>query len=397
MFPDREIDVYDIDDGFALVARWHVPEAHALRGVAVSPATGRLYFSVGGNGGASGDGSLIAYNILSNRVLWVRRFRTGTDSLAITPNGRTLFVPEGERSFGTIWYVVVAATGRIENEIHAGPGPHNTIVSPDGRLVYLGPRNSRWLYVASTATDRIVRRIGPLEPGVRPFTIDGSQRYAFTTATGILGFQVSSIRSGRVLYTVHPSGFTGGRSLGTPSHGISITPDNREVDVIDVPNGYVHAYDVTGLPARAPRLIANIRLRPNMKGKEQPCGGDCGRAGWLQTSIDGKWLFVGDDGDVLDLRSHRIAKVLPALRNSRYMFELVWRGRTLLQTSTRSSIGGRVRRPTRSSTGSAGRSRPEKASQPPVRFDSNTVTRRGKSSWAITPSTATATSAQKTP
>ena len=339
VFPDRGIDVYDLDHGFRLVARWRVPEAHALRGVAVSPRTRRLYFSVGGNGGSSGTGTLVAYDLLRNRVLWVRHFDTGTDSLAVTPNGLTLFVPEGERSFGNVWYVVAAANGHVIREIHAGPGPHNTIVSPDGNTVYLGPRNSRWLYVASTRTGRIVRRIGPLKPGVRPFTVDGAQRYAFTTATGVLGFQVSSLRTGRVLYSVRPQGFPGGRSDGTPSHGISITPDSREVDVIDVPSDYLHAYDVTGLPGRPPRLIANIRLRPNMKGKERPCGGDCGRAGWLQTSLDGRWLFVGDDGDVIDLHTHRVAAFLPALRNSRYLFELDWHDGVPVRTSTRSGIG----------------------------------------------------------
>jgi hypothetical protein len=111
------------------------------------------------------------------------------------------------------------------------------------------------------------------------------------------------------------------------------------VDVIDVPDGYVHAFDVRGLPSRPPRLIAHIRLRPDMRGKETPCGGDCGRAGWLPTSLDGRWLFVGDDGDVIDLRTHRVAAFLPALRNSRYLYELDWRGATPTRTSTRSAIG----------------------------------------------------------
>jgi DNA-binding beta-propeller fold protein YncE len=339
VLPDREVDVYAIGPPFRLVARWRLPQAHALRGVAPSPATGRLYLSVGGNGGSSGDGAVVAYDLVRDRVVWERRFATGTDGLAVTPDGRTLFVPEGERSFGDVWHVVDAATGRSRGEIRAGPGPHNTIASPEGRLVYLGPRNSRYLYVASTRTGRIVRRVGPLAPGVRPFTVDERRGLAFTTATGRLGFQVSSLRTGKPLYTVRPPRrFPGGRSLGTPSHGISITPDGRELDVIDVPSGYVHAYDVSGLPVRAPRLIANVRLRPGMRGRESPCAGDCGRAGWLQTSLDGRYLFVGDDGDVVDLRTHRVVALLPALRDSRYQFELDWRGDRPVATSGRSSI-----------------------------------------------------------
>ena len=260
VFPDRQIAVYDIEHGHRLVARWSVPEAHALRGVAVSPATRTLYLSVGGNGGTSGNGALLAYDLLRNRVLWERAFPTGTDSPAITPDGRTLYLPTGERTYDDIWYVIDARTGHVRDEIHAGPGPHNTIVSTDGRMVYLGPRNSRYLYVASTRTDRVVRRIGPLLPGVRPFTINGEQTLAYTTATGFLGFQVSSIRTGRVLYTVPIRGFRGGRSLGTPSHGISLSPDSRQLYVIDVPNSYVHLYDVSRLPRRPPRHVADIRL-----------------------------------------------------------------------------------------------------------------------------------------
>jgi hypothetical protein len=203
--------------------------------------------------------------------------------------------------------------------------------------VYLGPRNSRFLVVASTTSDRVVRRVGPLRPGVRPFTVDQERGLAYTTATGFLGFQVSSLRTGRLLYTV-PIHFPWRTSLGTPSHGISVTPDGRTLAVIDVPNGYVHVFDVSRVPAQPPRLVANVRLSHSMKGKESPCGGDCGRAGWLQHSLDGRFLWVADDGDVLSTRTNRVVGFVPALSNSRYLFELDWRDGTPVRTSTRSGI-----------------------------------------------------------
>jgi hypothetical protein len=76
-----------------------------------------------------------------------------------------------------------------------------------------------------------------------------------------------------------------------------------------------------------------------MKGKESPYGGDCGRAGWLQTSLDGRWLFAGDEDDVIDLRTHRVEAFLPALHNSRYLCELDWRRGHPVRTSTRSGMG----------------------------------------------------------
>jgi DNA-binding beta-propeller fold protein YncE len=321
VFRDRELDVFGSAPPFRLVERVRLSQFHSLRGVAVDARTATVYASVGGNGGANGHGGLVAYDLLTNRVVWQRKFPTGTDSLAITPDGRTLYVPEGEHTMDDVWYAVAARDGKITARIHAAPGPHNTIVSPNGKLVYLGPRNSRFLVVASTTTNKVVRKVGPLKPGVRPFTIDERRGLAYTTATGFLGFQVSSVRTGRVLETV-PIDFAWRHSLGTPSHGIALTPDGRTLAVIDVPNSYVHIYDVT----RAPRHVADVRLDHSMKGKETPCGGDCGRAGWLQYGLDGRYLFVGDEGDVVSAKTNKVVAYLPDLASSRYFLEIDWDG-----------------------------------------------------------------------
>lgn len=337
VFLDRELDVFQSRPPFRAVERVRIPSFHALRGVAVDPRTATVYASVGGNGGSSGTGSVLAYDLLTHRVDWRRDFDSGTDSLAITPDGRKLYVPEGERTMGDRWYVLRAATGDVTDVIHAAPGPHNTIVSPDGRTVYLGPRNSRFLVVASTASDRVVERVGPLRPGVRPFAVDLRRRLAYTTATGFLGFQVSSLRTGRVLYTI-PIHFPWRRSLGTPSHGIALTPNGRTLAVIDVPNSFVHVFDVTGVPAEPPRHVADVRLMHSMHGHETPCGGDCGRAGWLQYGLDGRYLWVADDGDVVSAATNRVVAYVPALASSRYLFELDWRGGRPFRTGGRSGI-----------------------------------------------------------
>jgi DNA-binding beta-propeller fold protein YncE len=338
VFPDRGLDVYDIAAHHRLVLHVDLPQAHAMRGVAAAISTHRLFLSVGGNGGANGNGSVVAIDLLTNRVVWQRRYDTGTDGLAVTPNGARLYIPVGEHTMDDRWRVADARTGKIVAEIHAGPGPHNTVISPDGRTVYLGPRNSRYLYVASTRTNRIVRRVGPLLPGVRPFTIDNRRRLAYTTATGFLGFQVSSLATGRVLYTVPVRNFSARSPLGTPSHGITLTPDGRMLFVIDVPNGYVHAYDVSRVPAQPPRHLADIKLHHPLVGRESPCGGDCGRAGWLLTSLEGRYVYVGDSGDVIGTHSLSVVGFVPALANSRYPIEIDWRNGVPTRTSTRSGI-----------------------------------------------------------
>ena len=75
-------------------------------------------------------------------------------------------------------------------------------------------------------------RVGPLRSGVRPFTINGRETLVFTTATGFLGFQVSSLSSGRVLYTQAFPGFSwspANFAPSAPSHGISLSPNERWV------------------------------------------------------------------------------------------------------------------------------------------------------------------------
>lgn len=342
VFPDREMDVYDVDHGFRLVERVAIPEAHPIRGVAVSPTTHSLYLAVGGRGGPTGTGSLLRLDLVTNRIEWERAFPTGVDSPALTPDGRTLYLPTGELSSGDVWYAVRARDGRVLAQIDGGLSPHNTIVGPTGRRVYLGPRNGTYLAVADTATNRVVERLGPLRSGVRPFTIDGAERFAYTTATGFLGFQVSSISTGTVLYTVPIAGFAYDPATflpTAPSHGIALSPDNRTLWVIDAPNSYVHEFDVSSVPDGPPRQLADVRLAHPMTGEETPCGQDCARDGWLQESADGRFLFVGDSGDVVDTRTRTVAGFLPALRNSRYLLEADWRGGRVVSTTTRSSIG----------------------------------------------------------
>jgi len=342
VLPDDGIRVYDIDRGHRLVQRITLPQARAIRGVVASPATHTLYVSYGGDGGVRGNGSMLAYDLLRDRVLWQRDYEHGIDSMAISPNGATIYMPDGELSSRPLWHVIDAATGTATTTISAGAGPHNTIVGLDGKYVYLGGRNHNALMVASTASGRAVREIGPLESGVRPFTINGAQTLAFTTATGFLGFQVGSITSGSVLYTVTFPGFSYDPerfSPTAPSHGISLSPDEREVYVLDAPNGYVHVFDVTGLPTSPPRRLADVKLVHPLTGEESPCVYDCERDGWLQHSRDGGYVYVGDSGDVIVTGTRKIGPFLPALRNTRKSLEIDWRRGRPVATTSRHGLG----------------------------------------------------------
>jgi DNA-binding beta-propeller fold protein YncE len=343
VFPDQAMYVYDIDHGHRLVQRVSLPGIEGIRGVAASPRTHMLYISHGGDAGTQSTGGLLAYDLLSDTVAWDRSYARGVDSLAIDPAAQRLYMPDGELSTDGTWSVIDARTGAVTGHIEGGEGPHNTIVGPRGRQVYLGGRSSSFLDVASTATNRVTKRIGPLRSSVRPFTINGAETLAFTTATGALGFQVSSIRTGRVLYTAgfgprfryDPARF----SPSAPSHGISLSPNQRQLWVIDAPNDEVHVFDVAGLPRRPPRRIADIRLAHGLTGAEAACSYDCQRDGWLLHSRSGCFVYVGDSGEVISTVSRRQVAFLPALRNTRKYLEIDWQGRVPVSTTSRSGLG----------------------------------------------------------
>jgi hypothetical protein len=152
---------------------------------------------------------------------------------------------------------------------------------------------------------------------------------------------VGDIATGRVLFTVPAAGFNCScASYDAPSHGISLSPDEREVYIPDRFNQYVHVFDVSGLPARAPVPLAHIKLSHPIAGDvPAPCSLDCNREGWVLHSQDGRFVFVGDSGDVIDVATHAVGAYLPALHDSRIYAEIDWQSGVPTFTTTRYGLG----------------------------------------------------------
>jgi hypothetical protein len=347
VFPDHSIYVYDMDHRGALVKHVTVPTSAGVRGAVASAVTGMLYISYGSNSGSGG--SMLKYSLVTDEVVWAKHYPFGVDSMSISPDGNTIYMPTGESASRGIWKVIDANSGNVTTSIDSGGiGPHNTVVSPDGSRVYLGPRRTNYLVVASTSTNRVIRKIGPVggTNGIRPFTINSAQNLAFITVSGFLGFQVGDIKTGSILYTVPVQGFpTRGGAPSSPSHGISLSPDEKEIYLIDSISNCVHVFDITGLPGSAPKQVADIQLLGKLSHIESPCAYNCLGYGWLHHSRDGRYVFVGDSGDVIDTRLRKTAMTLPAMANSRTEIEIVFEGGAPLPTwamNNRSSIGRRA-------------------------------------------------------
>lgn len=281
--------VYDIDAGYKFIKRiptWDVPsgqQAENIKGIAASAKTGKLYVST--------FRRVACFDLVTEKKVWERAYDGGADRLAISPDGKTLYVPSFE---GPIWYVVNAETGDLIAKIETNSGAHNTIYGPGGSRVYLAGLHSPTLLVADARAHTIVNRIGPFSNVIRPFTINGSETLSFVNVNDLLGFEIGDNRTGKMLYRVEVAGYQKGptKRHGCPSHGIALTPDEKELWLADGFNSSIHVFDATVMP---PKQKQSIKLR------DQP--------GWITFSIDGRRAYPST-GDVIDTATKRIIATL---------------------------------------------------------------------------------------
>lgn len=291
--------VYDMNNGYKLVKRRTLRELKVSRtwGAVAHAENGVLYLSHhnrDGRGGAISPG-VLAYDLVKDRVLWRKTYRPFIDSLEITPDGKTLYMATGEATArGDFWFVLDAATGAVKDKIFVYRGAHNTIVGLDGRRVYMGSVRYPYLVVADTKTNDVIRKIGPFRAGVRPFTVNGKQTLAFVNVNRFLGFEIGDVKTGKKLYSVPVKGFPSANfdeELDVQSHGVALTPDEREVWVVDGTNRHLHIFDVTGLPGKAPVQTGSVAVR--------------GGPTWIAFSRDGRFAHVST-GDVVDTKTRKI-------------------------------------------------------------------------------------------
>jgi hypothetical protein len=331
--------VYSGDARHRRVQEIALPGLVAPRGLSADARRHALFITYGGYGGETGHGALMKVDLLTGKPVWTRRYGTGVDSPAITRDGTRLYLPTGEADRSGLWLIVRTSDGKLVGRVRGGGKAHNTVISADGSRVYLGGRGDVRLSVASTRTGAILKRIGPLLAGVRPFTVDPAGKLVFTTATRFTGFQVSSAMTGKVLRTVAFNGFHDAPrtySGDAPSHGLVLTDGGRRVWAIDGPRDAVRVYSVRDDRGRVrPAPVATVQLTVPVRGQQPQCEGRCVKSGWLQASGDGRYVYVGDAGDVIDARTFRVVAHLPELERTRQSLEIDWRDGVPVAAGTR--------------------------------------------------------------
>ncbi len=280
--------VFDIDNDHKFIKRIPTKGYHKdgrpsnVKGIAVSAALNSIYIST--------LESLQRIDLATEKVLWEIPFEGGCDRMSISPDGTTMYLPSLEKDF---WNVVDCKSGDVITTIKVHSRAHNTIYGPSGDWVYMADIASPWLHVADTKTHTVARKIGPFSAGIRPFTINSDESLVFVNVNELLGFEVGDLKTGKRIDSVQVMGWDKGpvRRHGNPSHGIALTPDEKEIWLSDGHNMRIHVFS-----GKSPyQQLTTIPL------------GDM--PGWITFSMDGKYAYPSS-GEVIRSKTREILYLL---------------------------------------------------------------------------------------
>jgi len=290
--PDRSVRilVFDIANAHRFVRRisvWpagHGQDAEVVRGTAASVRAGRLYIST--------TRRLAALDLKTWQVVWERSHEGHCcDRLAVSPDGQTIYAP----AFGMAkWFVINAATGDLRAVIGVTGWPRDTVYSRDGKRVYLAAWDSPILSVTDATSHEVVKTVGPFSASLCPFTVNARATLAFANVDGLVGFEVGDLQTGLILDRVAAAGYDkdAAANYECPSHGIALTPDERELWVADGVSNRLHVFDATVYP---PVALATIDLQAQPR--------------WIAFSADGRYAYAST-GDVVATASRKIVAAL---------------------------------------------------------------------------------------
>ena len=243
------------------------PQPHGL----VATASGNSIFVTIENTKGE-EGELLWFDPIADIV--TRRMNVGPrpNQLACTPDGKLAYVPCDDAS----WWVVDTIKGEVITKIATGGRPHNTLSSPDGKRMYLGPKGSYHVMIADTQSHRLLGEI-PLSDAPRPIAISRDEKRLYANVDTLIGFEVADVPSRKVIHRVEAEVPAELLRTASRSHGIGLTPDEKELWMCDVFHDRTYVFDLTIEP---PRQVASIKMR--------------GGGYWICFSPDGKLCYISE-------------------------------------------------------------------------------------------------------
>jgi len=258
--------IFDIDNGHKFVRRINVPIfEEGIRGFTGNLKTHAVYYS-------TSNRRVGAFDLEKDKVVWEKTYEVGADRSSITLDGKKLYVPSGwwDKAEDGGLLVVNGKNGDLIKRIRVGPQAHNSFVSLDGRLVYLGTQTM--LTVFDTANEKIVQQVKDVgEYGIFPYTVNSANTIAYVCLGKTVGFDIVDLKAGKVLHRVIASN----EPIRHRTHGVGLTPDETELWISDQEGQKLFIFDATRMPP-APKGHVQLSIAGH---------------GWVTFSLDGKYAY----------------------------------------------------------------------------------------------------------
>ena len=288
------IVVLDAANNYTFIKRiptWEVPASSfplQVSGVDASPATQMIYVAA--------RGRMCAINLQTEKMVWDNAYDgNGFERPQVGPDGSFMYVGSNLKDY---WYVVNPTTGDLITKVYSpkSPDAHNLNLSLDGKIAFMAP-NGPIMGLADTTTNKLIKTI-TFPDHIRVFVVNHDASLIYSNLNNLLGFVIVDVKSGKIIQKVEVQGYGWPANWNVnprpriphncPSHGIALTPDEKELWLDDGLNNCIHIFDNTQMP---PKEVGMIKTTAGPY--------------WITMGLDGKRAYISS-GDVIDVKTHKI-------------------------------------------------------------------------------------------
>jgi YVTN family beta-propeller protein len=248
-----------------------------------APADGTKLFTT-----IESEDNLKVIDTTNDRVIATIPLTGRPNQCAATPDGRFVVVPIRDRNGADI--VDMAASKVVK--VLPIKVPHNAYDAGNNSKVFISSMGDHEIDVIDLRRMEYSERI-PVGGVPRPYAVSKDEKTMYVALSDLHGFVIASIPRRRVIGRVELPGAPPSicpLEPHTPTHGLELSPDGKEVWVTSLPDGGVYVYD-----------LATQQLSPEIRTGKCP--------NWIAFSPDGRYGCVSnsgsDDCSVIDVRRRR--------------------------------------------------------------------------------------------
>jgi YVTN family beta-propeller protein len=253
-----------------------------------APADGRRLFTT-----IESEKNLKTIDTLTGKILDTIPVTGRPNECAATPDGRYVGVPIRDGNSVDI----VDTTQKKVLKVLPVKVPHNCFNAGSNGDLYVSSMGNHEIDVIDLKKMDFSARI-PTGGIPRPYAVSNDGKTLYTAVTNLHGFVISDIASRKVIERVElppAPPLDCPLEINTPTHGLALTPDGKQLWVTSLADGGVYVYDVA---TKKTSPMIHIGKCPN----------------WVAFSPDGKYCVVSNsdsnDCSIIDTHTRReVARV----------------------------------------------------------------------------------------